>query len=54
MAGLANLLLGYVGVETMQDRTLRLIIDFDLFVGIAGVRYFFLPSIPALRYLAAL
>jgi Dyp-type peroxidase family len=47
-------LLGPKGKMTIRDQPLRRIIDVETFVRMAGGDYFFLPSMPALRYLAAL
>jgi deferrochelatase/peroxidase EfeB len=47
-------LIGPKGTMTVRDRPLRRIIEVETFVRMAGGDYFFLPSMPALRYLAAL
>lgn len=47
-------LIGPKGKMTVRDQSLRRRIDVDTFVHMVGGEYFFLPSIPALRYLAAL
>jgi hypothetical protein len=39
---------------TIPQEPLRRIIEIDTFVKMAGGEYFFLPSMPALRYLASL
>lgn len=50
----ADPLLGPKGTLTIPQEPLRRIIDVDSFVKMAGGEYFFLPSMPALRYLASL
>ena len=47
-------LVGPAGTMTIRDRPLRRIAAVDTFVRLAGGDYFFLPSLPALRYLATL
>jgi Dyp-type peroxidase family len=47
-------LLGPKGPLTIPEYPLRRIIEVDTFVKMAGGEYFFLPSMPALRYLASL
>ena len=47
-------LLGPKGGLTIPEHPLRRIIEVDTFVRMAGGEYFFLPSMPALRYLASL
>lgn len=47
-------LLGPKGMLTIPETPLRRIIEVDTFVKMAGGEYFFLPSMPALRYLASL
>ena len=47
-------LIGPKGTMTIQEDPLRRIIAVDTFVQMAGGEYFFLPSLPALRYLAVL
>jgi Dyp-type peroxidase family len=47
-------LLGPKGMLTIPEKPLRRIIEVDTFVQMAGGEYFFLPSMPALRYLASL
>jgi deferrochelatase/peroxidase EfeB len=47
-------LVGPVGRMTIRDESLRRTADVDTFVRMAGGDYFFLPSLPALRYLADL
>jgi Dyp-type peroxidase family len=47
-------LIGPGGTMTIRDQPLRRIINVETFVRMAGGDYFFLPSMPALRYLAAL
>jgi hypothetical protein len=48
----ADPLLGPKGMMTIPEEPLRRIIEVDTFVQMAGGEYFFLPSMPALRYLA--
>ncbi len=50
----ADPLLGPAGTMTIREQPLRRIIDVDSFVEMAGGEYFFLPSMPAINYLAAL
>ena len=47
-------LVGPKGTMTIRDTPLRRIVTVDTFVRLAGGDYFFLPSLPALRYLATL
>jgi Dyp-type peroxidase family len=47
-------LIGPKGTMTIREDPLRRIIEVDTFVQMAGGEYFFLPSMPALRYLAGL
>jgi len=47
-------LLGPKGMLTIPEKPLRRIIEVDTFVQMAGGEYFFLPSMPAIRYLATL
>jgi Dyp-type peroxidase family len=47
-------LVGPKGQFTIRDQPLRRIVEVDTFIQMAGGEYFFLPSIPALNYLAAL
>ncbi len=47
-------LLGPAGTMTVRDQALRRRIDVNSFVKMAGGDYFFLPSMPALRYFASL
>ena len=47
-------LIGPEGTMTVHDEPLRRIIPVDTFVQMAGGEYFFLPSIPALKYLGSL
>ncbi|MGK6356245.1 Dyp-type peroxidase [Sphingomonas sp. DT-207] len=47
-------LIGPKGTLTIPEDPLRRIIGVDTFVQMAGGEYFFLPSMPALRYLASL
>jgi deferrochelatase/peroxidase EfeB len=47
-------LIGPQGSMTIQQQPLRRIVKVDTFVRMAGGDYFFLPSLPALRYLATL
>jgi Dyp-type peroxidase family len=47
-------LLGPKGRFTIHERPLRRIVEVETFIQSAGGEYFFLPSIPALNYLAAL
>jgi deferrochelatase/peroxidase EfeB len=47
-------LVGPKGKMTIREEPLRRIIDVDTFVQMAGGEYFFLPSMPAIRYLAGL
>jgi deferrochelatase/peroxidase EfeB len=45
---------GPAGAMTIRDAPLRRIAHVDTFVRMAGGDYFFLPSLPALRFLASL
>jgi deferrochelatase/peroxidase EfeB len=47
-------LIGPAGRMTIREQPLRRIVDVETFVKMAGGDYFFLPSLPALRYLAML
>jgi deferrochelatase/peroxidase EfeB len=47
-------LVGPAGPMTIRDGPLRRIAHVDTFVGMAGGDYFFLPSLPALQFLATL
>ena len=47
-------LVGPKGHFTIREKPLRRIIEVETFVRMAGGEYFFLPSIPALEYLACL
>jgi deferrochelatase/peroxidase EfeB len=47
-------LVGPKGKMTVREQPLRRIVDVETFVRMAGGDYFFLPSMPALRYLASL
>lgn len=47
-------LIGPCGTLTIPEQPLRRIVQVDTFVRMAGGEYFFLPSMPALRYLASL
>jgi len=47
-------LIGPKGTMTIREKPLRRIIDVETFVRMAGGDYFFLPSMPALAYLASL
>jgi deferrochelatase/peroxidase EfeB len=47
-------LIGPAGRMTIRDGALRRIASVDTFVRLVGGDYFFLPSLPALAYLAAL
>jgi deferrochelatase/peroxidase EfeB len=47
-------LVGPAGRMTIRDEPLRRIVSVDTFVRMAGGDYFFLPSLPALRFLASL
>lgn len=46
-------LVGPKGRFTIREKPLRRILDVETFIRMAGGEYFFLPSLPALRYLAA-
>lgn len=46
-------LVGPAGPMTLRDAPLRKIVEVETFVRLAGGDYFFLPSLPALHYLAA-
>ncbi len=45
-------LVGPKGTFTIREQPLRRIVEVDTFIQSAGGEYFFLPSIPALKYLA--
>jgi Dyp-type peroxidase family len=47
-------LVGPKGHFTIREQPLRRIVEVETFIKMAGGEYFFLPSIPALNYLAAL
>lgn len=47
-------LMGPKGRFTIPEQPLRRIVDVETFIQLAGGEYFFLPSLPALRYLASL
>jgi len=47
-------LVGPKGNFTIREQPLRRIVEVDTFIKSAGGEYFFLPSIPALNYLADL
>lgn len=47
-------LLGPKGRMTIRDTALRRVVDVETFVQLVGGEYFFLPSLPAVRYLARL
>ncbi|MEG3148644.1 hypothetical protein U1769_02010 [Sphingomonas sp. ZT3P38] len=47
-------LVGPKGRMTIREEPLRRIVEVDTFVRMAGGDYFFLPSLPALQYLASL
>ncbi|HEV7874857.1 MAG TPA: peroxidase, partial [Enterovirga sp.] len=47
-------LVGPKGRFTVREQPLRRTVDVETFVRMAGGEYFFLPSLPALRYFAAL
>ncbi|MEA2832603.1 MAG: hypothetical protein QOG66_805 [Methylobacteriaceae bacterium] len=47
-------LIGPKSTFTIREHPLRRIVEVDTFVKMAGGEYFFLPSIPATKYLAAL
>jgi Dyp-type peroxidase family len=47
-------LVGPKGTFTIQEKPLRRIVEVETFIQMAGGEYFFLPSMPALKYLAAL
>ena len=47
-------LVGPAGRMTIRDEPLRRIVNVDTFVRMAGGDYFFLPSLPALQFLASL
>ena len=47
-------LVGPKGNFTIREQPLRRIVEVDTFIQSAGGEYFFLPSIPALKYLGAL
>ncbi|MET0309147.1 MAG: hypothetical protein ABW023_10615 [Sphingomonas sp.] len=50
----ADPLIGPAGTMTIREDPLRRIIEVDTFVEMAGGEYFFLPSMPAVRFLAGL
>jgi hypothetical protein len=45
-------LVGPKGHFTVREKPLRRIVEVETFIRMAGGEYFFLPSLPALRYLA--
>ena len=47
-------LLGPAGLQTLRGRPIRRKVKVRTYVQMAGGDYFFLPSLPALAYLAAL
>jgi hypothetical protein len=47
-------LVGPKGQFTIREQPLRRIVEVETFIKMAGGEYFFLPSIPALNYLASL
>jgi deferrochelatase/peroxidase EfeB len=47
-------LVGPKGRFTIREQPLRRIVEVETFIQMAGGEYFFLPSMPALNYLAAL
>ena len=47
-------LVGPKGGFTIREQPLRRIVDVETFIQSAGGEYFFLPSLPALKYLASL
>ena len=47
-------LMGPKGRFTIPEQPLRRIVDVQTFIQLAGGEYFFLPSLPALRYLSSL
>ena len=47
-------LVGPKGGFTIREQPLRRIVEVETFIQTAGGEYFFLPSIPALKYLASL
>lgn len=47
-------LVGPKGQFTIREQPLRRIVEVETFIKLAGGEYFFLPSIPAINYLAAL
>jgi deferrochelatase/peroxidase EfeB len=47
-------LVGPKGKFTIRERPLRRIVDVETFIQCAGGEYFFLPSLPAVKYLAQL
>ena len=47
-------LVGPKGGFTIGEKPLRRIVDVETFIQSAGGEYFFLPSLPALKYLASL
>jgi deferrochelatase/peroxidase EfeB len=46
-------LMGPKGRFTIPEQPLRRIVDVQTFIQLAGGEYFFLPSLPALRYLSS-
>ena len=46
-------LVGPKGQFTIPENPLRRIVEVETFIQLAGGDYFFLPSIPAINYLAA-
>jgi len=48
-----DLLMGPRGRFTIPKQPLRRIVDVQTFIQLAGGEYFFLPSLPALRYLSS-
>ena len=47
-------LVGPQGNFTIREQPLRRIVEVETFIQSAGGDYFFLPSLPALKYLASL
>jgi deferrochelatase/peroxidase EfeB len=47
-------LVGPAGPMTLRDEPLRRRVNLETFVRMAGGDYFFLPSLPAIQYLAAI
>jgi deferrochelatase/peroxidase EfeB len=52
--GESDPLLGPAGPMTIRETPLRRTVHVESYVRMAGGEYFFLPSVPALRYLALL